>query len=297
MTAGITVRPSGKALGADIEGVDLSKPLDGASLAAIKDAWSTHLVLRFRGQTLSDLDLERFSAMLGPLDKAPTYSKGVRVNVGSDYVTVISNVVVDGKPIGDLGNAEALWHTDMSYNPVPPMASALYSLEIPPAGGATGFCNMYLAYETLPADLKSRVTTLVCVHDASTNSVGGRRGDYAEVTDVRQAPGARHPLVITHPHTGRDCLFLGRRRNAYLVGLELEESERLLDTLWAHCTNPELHWYQEWRVGDLILWDNRCTMHHRDAFDPMSRRIMHRTQIGGTVPVSRHLGAAAAASA
>jgi taurine dioxygenase len=156
MTAGITVRPSGKALAADIEGVDLSKALDEATFAAILDAWSAHLVLRFRGQTLSDLDLERFSAMLGPLDKAPTYSKGVRVNVGSDYVTVISNVVVDGKPIGDLGNAEALWHTDMSYNPVPPMASALYSLEIPPAGGATGFCNMYLAYETLPADLKAR---------------------------------------------------------------------------------------------------------------------------------------------
>jgi taurine dioxygenase len=292
MAAGIMVRPSGKALGADVEGVDLSRPLDDASFAAILDAWSEHLVLRFRGQRLADPDLERFSARLGPLDKAPTYSKGVRVDVDSDYVTVISNVVIDGKPIGDLGNAEALWHTDMSYNPVPPMASVLYSLEIPPVGGATGFCNMYRAYETLPEPLKARVSTLRCVHDASTNSVGGRRGDYAEVTDVRQTPGARHPLVVTHPVTGRDCLFLGRRRNAYLVGLELDDSERLLDALWAHCAKPELHWYQEWQVGDLILWDNRCTMHRRDAFDPMSRRVMHRTQIGGAVPVSRHLGAA-----
>jgi len=297
MTAGITVRPSGQALGADVEGVDLSKRLDDATVAAITDAWSTHLVLRFRGQTLSDLDLERFSGRLGPLDKAPLYSKGVRVNVGSDFVTVISNVIQDGKPIGDLGDGEAMWHTDMSYNPVPPMASALYSLEIPPVGGATGFCNMYLAYETLPPDLQARARGLRCVHDASTNSVGVRRGDYAEVTDVRQAPGARHPLVITHPVTGRDCLFLGRRRNAYLVGLEVEESERLLDALWAHCDRPELHWYQEWRVGDLILWDNRCTMHRRDAFDPMSRRIMHRTQIGGVAPVSRHLGAGAAVPA
>lgn len=296
MTADITVRPSGAALGADVVGVDLSRPLDEASCAAIVDAWSAHLVLRFRAQKLTDPDLERFSAMLGPLDKAPTYSKGVRVDVGSDYVTVISNVVVDGKPIGDLGNAEALWHTDMSYNPVPPMASALYSLEIPPAGGATGFCNMYLACETLPGDLKERVKTLVCVHDSSTNSVGGRRGDFAEVTDVRQAPGARHPLVITHPVTGRDCLFLGRRRNAWVVGLDVEDSERLLDVLWAHCTRPELHWYQEWRVGDLILWDNRCTMHRRDAFDPMSRRIMHRTQIGGAAPVSSGLAARAAVS-
>jgi len=297
MTQGITIRPSGRALGADVEGVDLSRPLSPAQLQAVLDAWSEHLVLRFRGQSLTDPDLERFSAMLGPLDRAPTYTKGVRVNVGSDFVTVISNVVLDGKPIGDLGDGEAMWHTDMSYNPVPPMASALYSLEIPPVGGATGFCNMYRAYETLPDDLKARVQTLTCVHDASTNSVGGRRGDHAEVTDVRQAPGARHPLVITHPVTGRDCLFLGRRRNAWVVGLEVPESERLLDALWAHCHRPELHWYQEWRVGDLILWDNRCTMHRRDAFDPASRRIMHRTQIAGAAPVSRHLGAGAAVAA
>jgi hypothetical protein len=109
MAAHITVRPSGKALGADIEGIDLSRPLDDASFAAILDAWSEHLVLRFRGQRLTDPELERFSARLGPLDKAPTYSKGVRVDVDSDYVTVISNVVIYGKPIGDLGNAEALW--------------------------------------------------------------------------------------------------------------------------------------------------------------------------------------------
>lgn len=291
MTTDFSVRPSGNALGADIEGVDLSKVLNATSLAAIIDAWSAHLVLRFRGQTLSDQDLERFSGRLGLLDKAPTYSKGVRMNVDSDFVTVISNVVLNGKPIGDLGNSEALWHTDMSYNEIPPMASALYSLEIPPTGGDTGFCNMYLAYETLPADLSARARTLECVHDSSTNSVGGRRGAHAEVTDVRQTPGARHPLVITHPVSGRDCLFLGRRRNAYLVGLEVEESERLLDELWSHCDRPDLHWYQEWRLGDLILWDNRCTMHRRDAFDGMSRRVMHRTQIAGTVPVSRHMGA------
>lgn len=289
----IRILPTGQALGADVEGVDLSAPLDAATLAAIIDAWSANLVLRFRGQTLTDPDLERFSARLGPLDKAPTYNKNVRVDVGSDFVTVISNVVVDGKPIGDLGNAEALWHTDMSYNARPPMASALYALEIPPVGGETGFCNMYRAWETLPDALKAQVADAICVHDSSTNSVGGRRGDHAEVVDPRQAPGARHPMVITHPTTGRECLFLGRRRNAYVVGLDLEDSERLLDAVWAHCTQPAFAWYQQWRVGDLVLWDNRCVMHRRDAFDPMSRRIMHRTQMGGETPVRRRVAAAA----
>ena len=285
----VKVISSGKALAADIEGVDLSKALDAASLASIVEAWSEHLVLRFRGQKLSDPDLERFSAMLGPLDKAPTYSKGVRTDVGSDFVTVISNVVVNGVAIGDLGNAEALWHTDMSYNETPPMASALYSLEIPPVGGETGFCNMYQAWETLPQDLRQRVSGRLCVHDSSTNSVGGLRGGYEAVNDVTKTPGARHPMVITHPVTKRECLFLGRRRNAYIVGLPINESEELLDAVWAHTTKKELSWYQEWQVGDLILWDNRCVMHRRDDFDPNSRRIMHRTQIAGSKPYGRVL--------
>ena len=285
----VKVISSGKALSADIEGVDLSKALDAASLASIVEAWSAHLVLRFRGQKLSDPDLERFSALLGPLDKAPTYSKGVRTDVGSDFVTVISNVVVNGVAIGDLGNAEALWHTDMSYYDIPPMASALYSLEIPPVGGETGFCNMYQAWETLPQDLRQRVSGRLCVHDSSTNSVGGLRGGHEAVTDVTKTPGARHPMVITHPVTKRECLFLGRRRNAYIVGLPINESEELLDAVWAHTTKKELSWYQEWQVGDLILWDNRCVMHRRDDFDPNSRRIMHRTQIAGSKPYGRVL--------
>jgi taurine dioxygenase len=204
-------------------------------------------------------------------------------------VTIISNVVVNGVAIGDLGNAEALWHTDMSYNDIPPMASALYSLEIPPVGGETGFCNMYQAWETLPQDLRQRVSGRLCVHDSSTNSVGGLRGGHEAVTDVTKTPGARHPMVITHPVTKRECLFLGRRRNAYIVGLPINESEELLDAVWAHTTKKELSWYQEWQVGDLILWDNRCVMHRRDDFDPNSRRIMHRTQIAGSKPYGRVL--------
>lgn len=290
----ISVVPSGKALAADIRGVNLAEDLDAATFKKIVDAWSEHLVLRFRGQKLSDPDLERFSARLGPLDRAPQYTPGTEVTVKSDYVTVISNVVVNGKPIGDLGNAEALWHTDMSYNEAPPMASALYALEIPPTGGETGFCNMYLAYENLPSALRKRVEGLQCKHDSSRNSTGGLRRGQPENTTPRDAPGAVHPLVLTHPVTGRNALFLGRRLNAYIVSLEPQESESLLDALWAHATKPEYTWYQEWQLGDLILWDNRCVMHRRNAFDGSARRIMHRTQLGGQKPV--FAGARATAS-
>ncbi len=283
--ATVSVIPSGKALAADVRGVDLSRKIDAATFKLIVDAWSQHLVLRFRGQSLTDPQLEQFSARLGSLDRAPRYTAGTVVTVNSEFVAVISNVVENGKPIGDLGNAEALWHTDMSYNEVPPMASALYALEIPASGGETGFCNMYLAYETLPAALKRRVEGLQCKHDSSRNSTGGLRSGQPEVTTPRDAPGAVHPLVRTHPVTGRNALFLGRRLNAYIVGLEQQESEALLDELWAHSTRPELTWYQEWQLGDLILWDNRCVMHRRNAFDGSQRRIMHRTQIAGDRPV------------
>jgi taurine dioxygenase len=281
----ISVIPSGKGIAADVRGVDLSTELSESTVKAIVDAWSQHLVLRFRGQKLSDPQLERFSSRLGVPDRAPVYTAGTEVTVKSDFVTVISNVLLNGKPIGDLGNSEALWHTDMSYNEIPPMASALYALEIPSAGGETGFCNMYAAYENLPPALKKRVETLQCKHDASRNSTGGLRRGMPADTTPRDAPGAVHPMVITHPVTGRNALFLGRRLFAYIPGLEPAESEALLDEIWAHATKPEYTWYQVWEVGDLILWDNRCVMHRRNEFDAAERRIMHRTQLAGTKPV------------
>lgn len=278
----VSVIPLGKSVGADVCGVDLSEPLDDTAFNVILDAWTQHLVLRFRDQRVTDPQLEQFSARFGVLDRAAPYTPEIEVTVQSDYITVVSNVVVDGKPIGDLGNAEALWHTDQSFKEVPPKGCALYALEIPCTGGETGFSSMYLAYESLPAHLKRRIEGLQCKHDASRTSAGGQRRGYPEVTDPREAPGAVHPVVITHPVSGRNALFLGRRRNAYIVGLTLEESEALLDELWAHATaRPELTWYQEWQVGDLILWDNRCVMHRRNAFDGSQRRIMHRTQIVG----------------
>src|ERR1051325_5221987 len=279
----VVVRPAGAALGADIDGVDLARALSSETVAAIKQAWGDHLVLRFRGQRLSDDDLMRFSRLFGELDWAPIAATKDAPE-GRDYIMVVSNVVENGQPIGQLGAYEAVWHTDMSYVAEPPMASALYSLEAPPSGGDTGFCNMYLAYETLPSALRRQVEGRLCRHDASRNSAGELRRGFVDAPDPTQAVGAEHPIVRTHPVTGRKALFLGRRRNAYVVGLPLEESEALLDALWEHCTKPQFAWYQQWRAGDLILWDNRCVMHRRDAFDPATRRVMHRTQIKGDRP-------------
>ena len=291
----VTVRPTGAALAADIEGVDLSQPLPPATVAAIKQAWADHLVLRFRGQRLDDDQLMRFSALFGELDLAPVIA-AARVKIagedryvdlaeeGNRYVSVISNIIENGVAIGALGAYEAIWHTDMSYNPEPPMGSALYALEVPAVGGDTGFANMYLAYETLPDDLRRRVEGRMCRHDSSRNSAGELRRGYSEVSDPRQAPGADHPIIRTHPVTGRKALFLGRRRNAYIQGLDLADSEALLDALWEHASKPEFAWYQQWRVGDLVMWDNRCVLHRRDEFDPNARRLMHRTQIKGDRP-------------
>ena len=291
----IEVKPTGAALGADIEGVDLARELSLDAVDAIKQAWADHLVLRFRGQRLDDEQLMRFSAHFGELDWAPVIAAS-RVRIpgedryvesaeeGRRYISVISNIVENGKAIGALGAYESIWHTDMSYNPEPPCASALYALEVPPSGGDTGFANMYLAYETMPDGLRQQVERRLCRHDSTYNSAGELRRGFSEVTDPRKAPGADHPIIRSHPVTGRRALFLGRRRNAYILGLELEDSDRLLDALWAHAARPELTWYQQWRIGDLVLWDNRCVMHRRDEFDPNSRRLMHRSQIKGDRP-------------
>jgi taurine dioxygenase len=280
----IEVRPSGDALGADVSGVSLRAPLEPATFKAILRAWTDHKVLRFREQLGLTLDeLIAFSRNFGQLDSRPIAAAQMGKAFEGDYpeIAVISNVVVDGKPIGGLGAYESVWHSDMTYNPLPPKASALFAVEIPPAGGDTQFADMERAWETLPDALKQRIATLTCVHDASRNSAGELRLGFEDISDPRRTVGAVHPLVRRHPISARRSLFLGRRRNAYLTGLPLEESESLLDALWAHASRPEFVWAQRWRLGDLVLWDNRCTMHRRDAFDPSTRRLLWRTQVTG----------------
>jgi taurine dioxygenase len=277
----IHVIPTGAALGAEVSGVDL-KNLDELQFSALKRAWHEHQVVLVRGQTLADGDLVAFSRRFGNLDLAPVQETGRRFVEGMPEIYIVSNVIVNGEPIGSLGAGEAVWHTDMSYLDVPPMASMLYALEVPAAGGNTSFCSMYAVYEALPAELKRRIAHLKIKHDGTYNSGGYLRQGVTATDDPRTSPGAVHPLVCTHPDTGRRMLYLGRRRNAYLMGLEVAESEALLDQLWGFVERPEFAWEHVWRVGDLVLWDNRCTMHRRDPFDASARRIMHRTQIKGS---------------
>lgn len=272
------VVPTGAALGADIEGVDL-RDIDDAAFAAIEQAWHDNLVLRFRGQDLDDDSLADFSRRFGELDMAPTGRGGTPFDPSRPEITVLSNIVVDGEPVGALGNSELVWHQDMTYNDVPPKASLLHAMEVPESGGDTSFYNMYAALETLPADLRGRIEGLSCKHDATRTSSGELRHGYDESYSHEERPGAVHPFVIRHPATGRPALFLGRRPNAYVPGLPLEEGEALLDALWAHIEDGPHHWTQNWRVGDLVIWDNRCALHRRNGLDPSMRRHMHRTQV------------------
>lgn len=276
------VIPTGAPLGAEIRGVDLSHPLDEETVSGIKAAWDEHLVLRFRGQQINDRNLMAFSKHFGELDPPGPNPYGTTFLPETPEINVISNVKDDkGRPIGNLGAGEAVWHADMTYVDKPPKAAVLYSLEIPEGQGDTWFSNMVLAYEVMPDDLKAACEGRVAIHDAAHNSAGMLRKGYEELTDVTQTPGARHPLVRRDPNTGRRALFLGRRPHAYVVGMDPAESEGLLDRLWAHASQLKFAWTHKWRVGDVLMWQNLWVLHRRDGFDADARRILHRTQIRG----------------
>ena len=277
----IAVIPNGRPLGAEIKGADLSKPLGASALAVIHEAWHDHLVLVVREQRLSDPELIAFSENFGELDLPGPNPYGEPFLPDFLQINVISNVVEGGRPVGNLGAGEAVWHADMTYIDVPPKAAILYALQVPAAGGNTYFANMYAAYEALPVRLKRAIEGRHAIHDAAHNSAGMRRMGYGEITDVRDTPGARHPLVRTNPRTGRRALFLGRRAHGYIVGMEVSESEALLDELWSHAGDLRFAMSHEWRVGDVLIWNNLSVIHRRDPFDAADRRLMHRTQIKG----------------
>jgi taurine dioxygenase len=298
--AALRVIPTGAALGAEIQGVDFSLPVPEDVKAALRRAWADHMVLLVRGQSLSDENLLETSAIFGPPHDAA--SRQYHLNVGQKIddtymvskhssITIISNLDAQGKPVmdnGGLGSYEVVWHTDNSYVKVPPAGSMLYSLEVPVNGGGdTSFNNQYLAYEELPQDLKQAIEGKYQVHDSSRNSAGVLRPGVKLPTKPEEVEGPTHPLVRVHPVTGRRALYLGRRRvwpSNYIVGLPNEESEKLLDRLWAHATQDRYAWTHRWKVGDIVLWDNRCCMHYRTEVDTTQRRVMHRTTIKGEPP-------------
>ena len=273
---------SSKSLGGEIIGLDISKNLTQDQVNFINESWNERLVLVFKKQNLNDPKLINFSKYFGELDPPGPNPYGITFLPEFPEINVISNVKNEqGTPIGNLGDGEAVWHADMTYIDLPPKAGILYALEVPENQGNTHFANMNLAYSELPAALKEKIDGKILIHDSAHNSAGMLRKGYSEVNDPTETPGARHPIVITDKSTNKKLLFLGRRPHAYIVGLEVEESENLLDEIWEHATQEKYTWTQQWEKGDLLMWKNLNVLHKRDAFDPNTRRIMHRTQLKG----------------
>jgi len=294
--------PTGAPVGAEILGVDFSAPVPEEVKAALRRAWAEHMVLLVRGQRLTDEQLLAASAIFGPPhdSAARKYHLAAGRGVDDSYmvsrhpsITIISNLDAAGRPVldnGGLGSYEVVWHTDNSYVDVPPAGSMLYALEVPVNGGGdTSFNNQYAAYAELAEDLKRAIEGRYQVHDSSRNSAGVLRPGVRLPTKPEEVEGPTHPLVRIHPATGKRALYLGRRRvwpSNYIVGMPNADSERLLDRLWAHATQPKYAWTHRWKVGDLLLWDNRCCMHYRTEVDTAQRRVMHRTTIKGEAPIA-----------
>lgn len=287
----LDVHPLSNVIGAEIRGVDLSADLEPATLDAIQRAWLENCLIVVRNQQLDDGDLVRFSRYFGELTMGPNMAWQPKEGREHPEIFVISNVVENGQPIGFLGDTELSWHTDQCHTELPPKATTLHSLEIPTDGsGDTGYMNMYAVLDALPSGLRNRIEGLKLKHDAGYTLQGEVRFgmDEDKVKDIEKASGPVHPLVRTHPETGRKALYLGRQYNGehratYVTDMTRADSDALLDEIWDHVHAESCVWYHKWQVGDFIMWDNRCVMHRRGPFDSNMRRIMHRTQIMDSV--------------
>ena len=279
------VIPIGEMIAADIKDVDLNQPLDDVSIVAITEAWNENLVLRFRNQRLSDEDLIRFSSYFGELDPPGPNPYGVTFLPEFPEINVISNVKDDtGVPIGNLGDGEAVWHADMTI--LTTHLRREFSMRLR--------CQLAKVIPILPIWLlPTTICPLTCGWQLREKLLYTMRlitvlACFAKVMRKSRNKintGARHPLAYEDQH-GRVSLFLGRRPHAYIVGMEESDSDSLLDALWAHATRPKYSWHNEWQKGDLVMWQNRMVMHRRDAFDPSTRRVMHRTQLKGKSPIA-----------
>ena len=284
--------------GVDISGFDI-KNLTQEEVSVIQDVVHEHAVARIRGQDFTDEDHLRFTRHFGepsvPTLKQ-TYDEEQDGTPG--FMTTVSNIKVDGEAIGQLGNEELDWHTDLNYKERPHAWSLLHAMELPGAGGDTHFINCRMAYETLPQDLKGRIDGVTARHDIWTLTIQIGASDHGALAPGLDPPkgygegnwwethdGIEHPLVRTHPATGTKALYFGRRHNLYIPDIPYADSECLLDALWDHTvTNPAFLWVQRWQLGDLVIWDNRASMHRRDPFDPTARRLMRRTNTQGERP-------------
>ena len=275
-SATFALRPLSPALGAEISGIDLRDPIDAALRAKLLDAWHEHLIILLRDQVLDEDAQVRFAETFGPPAKI---TSGRSFSVKHPSVMLISNIRQDGKPIGALPDGEMQFHTDQCHQAVPAKATLLYAIEIPSHGGNTLFANAYAAYATLPDDIKARIE--------------GRRALNAYDKDSTQrtarydnaASSCRHPVVRTHPATGRKALYVNRLMTREIEGLSRAESDALLEKLFDHQEQQQFIYEHVWRPGDLLMWDNRCTLHARTDFPAGERRLLRRVTILGEKPV------------
>ena len=271
-----TVRPLSSALGAEILGVDLRDPIDDARKQQLLETWHRHLVILLRDQVLDEDAQVRFAQTFGPPSRI---TSGRAFSARHPSVMLISNIRQDGKPIGALPDGEMQFHTDQCHQEVPAKATVLYAIEIPSTGGNTLFANAYAAYETLPADIKQRIAGRRALNAYDKDStLRTARYDNA-------ASSCWHPVVRTHPATGRQALYVNRLMTREIEGLPRAESDALLLKLFDHQEQPQFVYEHVWRPGDIVMWDNRCTLHARTDFPSAERRLLRRVTILGERPV------------
>ena len=290
--AGFQVVPTKAALGAEIRGVDL-RTIDDAAFAEIHRTWLQHVMLVFRGQSLQAQDLVNLVRRFGaPVTSSGLHKRDLKERAGNELlnlppeVTIVSNVKQEGKSVGILGDGEVVWHSDFSFKERPTAARMLVAMEIPPreAGGTTFFLNCYAAYDALSPEMKKRVSGMTIKQADIVDTAMKVRPGMSPDMDIRTVPGPSHPVISTHPETGNNMLFLGRRHGAYVNGCSLEESEALLNQLWEHCAQPRFWYEHTWAVGDVVVWDNRAILHRRDSFDSATRRVLYAAQVEGHKP-------------
>ena len=286
------VVPTTAALGAEVRGLDL-KTLDDAAFKELHRAWLDNVMLVFRGQSLVAEDLVRLVRRFGtPVTSSGLHKRDLNERAGNELfnlppeVTVVSNVKQEGKSVGILGDGEVVWHSDFSFKERPTAARMLVAMEVPPRelGGNTFFLNCYAAFDALPAEMKRCVSGLTVKQADIIDTAMKLRPGASLDADIRTVPGPSHPVISTHPETGHNMLFLGRRHGAYVDGFSLEESEALLNRLWAHCAQPRFWYEHRWSAGDVVVWDNRAILHRRDPFDATSRRLLYAAQVEGHRP-------------
>jgi len=274
----LTITPLTRTIGAEISGVDLGKVLDAATVEELRAAWLEHIVLLLRGQNLAQEDLVHFAACFGEvagLSRPKEYRTKGHDNLHPNLM-LISNVRENGEPIGALPDGDMMFHHDMMHAEIPDKASVLYAVEIPSHGGNTLFADGYAAYETLPDEVRLPLEDRTAFHHYNYGST--HRGDDKGTPAFSEST---HPVFRTNTETGRKAIYVNRLMTENVVDMPQGESDALLRQVFDHSEKPEFVYEHVWRKGDVLLWDNRCSMHARTDFPETERRLMWRTTIKG----------------